>query len=341
VDGAIRSAAGPALEAECLALPTLPKEEVRRVRRDITRWTSGVKEGNSAPVRCPTGASVVTSAPGDLDAAHLIHAVAPDSEFGYEGLYTGALRDEEVSNVHQDSPAANLGRHPSWLQFSPPDQLLFGAWHSALGTAAALGAASVAAPLLGAGVKGWRPTTATALGLEALVQLLLAGRAPQELHLTVGGEPQIALKAWRAAVGTARTLLGAPPGLEEVPAWAEARESGEELAWEVEAEALLAATARRTGSAEEAAGAVDAAGSVLPLLEVADVAEMHKNRAIGYSGTEVPLTAEQELRNAKTGAARATATAIASSLIVTITPEPPAPPAQATGEMRCCNLTRT
>ena len=91
--------------------------------------------------------------------------------------------------------------------------------------------------------------------------------------------------------------------------------------------ALLAATARGTGSAEEAAGAVDAAGSVLPLLEVADVAEMHKNRAIGYSGTEVPrpawmfgsseraqypspwqvpLTAEQELRNAKTGAARAT-----------------------------------
>jgi len=90
----------------------------------------------------------------------------------------------------------------------------------------------------------------------------------------------------------------------------------------VEAEALLAATARGTGSAEEAAGAVDAAGSVLPLLEVADVAEMHKNRAIGYSGTEVPrpawmfgsseraqypspwqvpLTAEQELRNAKTG----------------------------------------
>ena len=167
VDGAIRSAAGPALEAECLALPTLPKEEVRRVRRDITRWTSGVKEGNSAPVRCPTGRSVVTSAPGDLDAAHLVHAVAPDSEFGYEGLYTGALRDEEVSNVHQDSPAASLGRHPSWLQFSPPDQLLFGAWHSALGTAAALGAASVAAPLLGAGVKGWRPTTATALGLEA------------------------------------------------------------------------------------------------------------------------------------------------------------------------------
>lgn len=167
MDGAIRSAAGPALEAECLALPTLPKEEVRRVRRDITRWTSGVKEGNSAPVRCPTGRSVVTSAPGDLDAAHLVHAVAPDSEFGYEGLYTGALRDEEVSNVHQDSPAANLGRHPSWLQFSPPDQLLFGAWHSALGTAAALGAASVAAPLLGAGVKGWRPTTATALGLEA------------------------------------------------------------------------------------------------------------------------------------------------------------------------------
>jgi len=83
----------------------------------------------------------------------------------------------------------------------------------------------------------------------------------------------------------------------------------------VEAEALLAATARGTGSAEEAAGAVDAAGSVLPLLEVADVAEMHKNRAIGYSGTEVPLTAEQELRNAKTGAARATATAIASSVL--------------------------
>eukprot|EP00962_Isochrysis_galbana_P058457 scaffold31568_cov101-Isochrysis_galbana.AAC.1 len=44
-----------------------------------------------------------------------------------------------------------------------------------------------------------------------------------------------------------------------------------------------------------------AAGSLLPLMDVADVAEMHKNRAVGYSGADRALTSEQELRAARLG----------------------------------------
>lgn len=123
VDGRIRQAAGSQLEAECEAIQPLSQDEMRQVRRDITRWTTGCKEGRSSLVRCPTGTCVSTRAYGDLDASVIVHAVAPDSEFGYEGLYTGALRDERASNVSLHSPAPDLGKHSSWLQFSPPDQV--------------------------------------------------------------------------------------------------------------------------------------------------------------------------------------------------------------------------
>eukprot|EP00962_Isochrysis_galbana_P045036 scaffold17633_cov80-Isochrysis_galbana.AAC.1 len=122
---------------------------------------------------------------GDLDASAIVHAVAPDSEFGYEGLYTGALRDQEASGVSLHSPAPNLGKHSSWLQFSPPDQLLFSAWHGALGAAAAVAGQNetVATAALGAGVKGWRHTISAALGMEALAQLLVQGdRTPAEVR---------------------------------------------------------------------------------------------------------------------------------------------------------------
>eukprot|EP00962_Isochrysis_galbana_P045037 scaffold17633_cov80-Isochrysis_galbana.AAC.2 len=60
VDAKIRQAAGPELERVCLAIEPLPADEARRVRRDITRWTTGCKAGNSAVVRCPTGGCVTT-----------------------------------------------------------------------------------------------------------------------------------------------------------------------------------------------------------------------------------------------------------------------------------------
>jgi hypothetical protein len=139
----------------------------------------------------------------------------------------------------------------------------------------------------------------------------------------------------------AHTLLGPPPGLEQPEEWTKAREAGIELVWEMDAGRLLENTGGRQqenadgaapldvgcappgivgappgiggapsgiigdppgigrGSAE--ASTTQAAGSLLPLMEVADVAEMHKNRAVGYSGADRALSSEQELRAARLG----------------------------------------
>ena len=98
-DGAVRKAAGPELDAFCVReFEPLPRN-APQVRRDITRWTSGVKHGESADVRCPAGSAVSTPAFGELQADALIHAVAPDSEFGYEGMYTGGLLDQRISGA--------------------------------------------------------------------------------------------------------------------------------------------------------------------------------------------------------------------------------------------------
>jgi O-acetyl-ADP-ribose deacetylase (regulator of RNase III) len=81
VDGSIRKLGGDDLERACLEIEPVSS---KNVRRDITRWTSGVKKGASACVRCPAGSAISTVATGALQADHVIHAVAPDSEFGYE-----------------------------------------------------------------------------------------------------------------------------------------------------------------------------------------------------------------------------------------------------------------
>ena len=120
VDGKLREAAGPELDEACLQIQASHRIGIRR---DITRWTGGVKHGASAPVRytaanpaeaipapclsqkpkpkpsprpspslspranqvrCAAGSAVSTPAFGRLRADHVVHAVAPDSEFGYE-----------------------------------------------------------------------------------------------------------------------------------------------------------------------------------------------------------------------------------------------------------------
>ena len=112
-DGAVRRAAGPELEAACLQIEPLSEAAASRLnlRRDITRWTSGVKHGTSAVVRCPAGSAVTTPAFGALRADHVIHAVAPDSEFGYEGMYTGGLLDQTISGAvaGNDTPSRFAG----------------------------------------------------------------------------------------------------------------------------------------------------------------------------------------------------------------------------------------
>ena len=73
-DGLLRKKAGPELEAACLAIDPLPEKSSATLRRDITRWTSGVKHGDSKLVRCPAGSAVSTPAFGELRADHVIHA---------------------------------------------------------------------------------------------------------------------------------------------------------------------------------------------------------------------------------------------------------------------------
>jgi hypothetical protein len=52
VDGSLREAAGPELDEACLQIEPVQAPHCRGIRRDITRWTGGVKHGASAPVRC-------------------------------------------------------------------------------------------------------------------------------------------------------------------------------------------------------------------------------------------------------------------------------------------------
>ena len=51
VDGKLREAAGPELDEACLQIEPIQASHCRGIRRDITRWTGGVKHGASAPVR--------------------------------------------------------------------------------------------------------------------------------------------------------------------------------------------------------------------------------------------------------------------------------------------------
>ena len=193
-----------------------------------------------------------------------MHAVAPDSEFGYEGLYTGSEEDARLASVEQHSAALPVeGRHPSWRQFTPPDALLLSAYREAFAEAEARGATSVACPALGAGVKGWKPAVSAALGLEAAVGLVaghdggrdgglgaVGGRAADHgdsgrsagdsgsvraLTFVLGGDPHNPMteRGWRAWVGVARTLLGPPAGLEEEAAFAAAAARGP-LEWELD-----------------------------------------------------------------------------------------------------------
>ena len=156
VDGAVREAAGPGLRAACLALPEVEAAPYADEEpRDISRWAETAKRGASATLRCAPGAAVATRAFG-LEADWCVHAVAPDSEFGYEGHYQGmpGIRGEEVR-----------------ARSRPPLARLRGSYESALDICREVGASSVAVPALGAGVKGWAPAVTAALKLEGVDDL--------------------------------------------------------------------------------------------------------------------------------------------------------------------------
>ena len=151
VDGAVRFAAGPELEAACLDLPLRNDE----VRRDIFRWSLPVKRGPSAPVRCPTGTSVATRAFGHLEADLVVHAVAPDVEQA-PGTYSG--RSAYVIDAHDCDRL--------------PEELLRDAYSSAFAVAADAGVAELACPALGLAWAVFHELTLLLQPLKPLLPLL-------------------------------------------------------------------------------------------------------------------------------------------------------------------------
>ena len=157
VDGAVRKIAGPGLRDACLALPEIkPVIHENEEPRDISRWAETAKKrGLSRTLRCAPGRAVATRAYG-LDADWCIHAVAPDSEFGYEGHYQGniGIRGEDVR-----------------ARSVPPIERLHATYVNALKVCSQKDARTVALPALGAGVKAWRPRIAAAVSLAALSEV--------------------------------------------------------------------------------------------------------------------------------------------------------------------------
>ena len=304
VDGMIRKATGPELEAGCVNdFEPIPSERSGALRRDITRWTSGVKHGDSEPVRCPAGSAVSTRAFGKLQADHVIHAVAPDSEFGYEGMYTGGLLDQRISGAvaGNDTPTSFAGGAANGLasqHFTPPDLLLLQTYESALAEASRLRVSSVALCGLGCGVKGWKPAISATLCLEALSRIqqqqqqqqLNGADALSSVEVALGGSGQLAVESWRNWLRATHELLGGPPGLESAAEMMREADAAGEMTWVLEPRALPADSDTDSHPPHE------------PLLDfslVKEFKEMWKFRAQGKNGRDDPLTPEQELQAAR------------------------------------------
>lgn len=309
-----------------MAFESLPTAS--RFRRDITRWTSGVKHGTSKVVRCPAGSAVTTPAFGALAADHVIHAVAPDSEFGYEGMYTGGIIDQEISGAvaGNDTPLGFAGGAADGVasqQFTPPDDLLLATYESALAQADVhVRVRSVAMCALGTGVKGWKPAISAALGLEACARLVEGrtrdsihsnktgrpapsgapahGDAPADSHtgaslerveFVVGGVGQLANECWDKFVRAHRVLLGAPEGLDDDDEYAAAAKRGE-LRWEL-CQGCLGGGGVMPLEGSDGRGL--GGGTLLALERLDEFQEMWQWRRLGKNGRDVPLTPEQEL----------------------------------------------
>ena len=297
VDGAMRRLAGPELERECLAIEPLACAS-QAPRRDLTRWTSGVKHGESAVVRCPAGTAIATRAFGQLTADHVIHAVSPDSEFGYEGQYTGGDRDTHMSGVVDTTARHKLIGLP---HFSPPDVLLFSTYRSAFAEALRVGAADVVCPALGTGVKGWRPAISAAFALETVARLAVAGSAaPSHVTFVIGGANNWADGVWKGWAKSAAALLGEPHEVAEpVNSVADAQKRGVAMTWELDSARLAAGRSWDASQHDQAGSPLDEGAALLGLRDLAELKELLANREKGYHGKDEPLTPEQELAATK------------------------------------------
>ena len=304
-DSAVRKLGGPDLERACLAIEPLKKEDAQTLRRDITRWTSGVKHGSSAVVRCPAGSAVATSGGfGKLKSDHVIHAVSPDSEFGYEGMYTGGLLDQTMSGAvaGSDTPNEFAGGAKDGIasqQFTPPDDLLLSTYESAIWEARQLRVSSVAICSLGTGVKGWKPAISAALGLEAVARLEVERGVSELRHIefVIGGASTMADECWRKWAETFRVLLGPPTGL-ETPADFAAEAKRGELRWQLEPGMLAPARSSANSHASASLGLHGGLtrGTLLELEKLDEFREMWQWRRLGKNGKDEPLTPEQELQ---------------------------------------------
>mmetsp|Transcript_687 Transcript_687/g.910 ORF Transcript_687/g.910 Transcript_687/m.910 type:complete len:283 (-) Transcript_687:61-909(-) len=184
VDGAIRNVAGPDLVRACLEFEQLSDGQ----RRNITRWTQTAKRGASAVQRCAPGDTVVTRAYG-LDADYIVHAVAPDSEFMYQGHYQGEPGERGEGAIR--------------LESSPPLDLLRSCYDQCWQRTEQLEAPCIALPSLGTGVKAWRPAISCAIAIDSLFSS--RSRRPRDVTFVLGDDASAV--AWTKM---ATSLLGTP-----------------------------------------------------------------------------------------------------------------------------------
>ncbi len=205
-------------------------------------------------------------------------------------------------------------------QFSPPDALLLSAYTSALAEASRVGASDVACAAIGTGVKGWKAGISAALGIEAAARLAAAhaavdadagagagaGGGVRHVAFVIGGAPAWAEPTWRDWVRVAAALLGEPRCVGEARTPEEAKRVGSELSWELDGQAFAQQQREQRRRSLDGAHATLGSGStaatpasqpsLLPLETLGEIRELLANRERGFSGVEIPLTPEQELR---------------------------------------------
>ena len=116
------------------------------------------------------------------------------------------------------------------------------------------------------------------------------GQRALELTFVIGGSAWPAEPTWTAFVRTAHALLGTPSSM-AADSMEQAIREGAELSWDVDVAAL-----RLRAPTTALPDSLEKEHSVLALHSIAEWQELMSNRERGFSGVEIPLTAEQEVR---------------------------------------------
>jgi O-acetyl-ADP-ribose deacetylase (regulator of RNase III) len=150
--------------------------------------------------RCDIGEAVVTPA-FDLDAAMVIHAVAPDGLYGRRHGPAGGtarrLRGGASQNVHLEEA----------LPPGDAKEQLLSTYSAILAAAAEAEVGSVALPAIGCGVLGFSPCLSAKIALDAFGAHAGSRNCGDMLRVDVVLLDDRVYNAWSK---TARTLLGEP-----------------------------------------------------------------------------------------------------------------------------------